>query len=444
MFRLTWGLFLALAAGGQNWPSFRGPGASGVADGQNLPLEWNVEKSVHVRWKTAIPGLAHSSPIVWGDRVFLTTAVSSDPNTVFRHGLYGDGDPAADVSKHSWRVYALDRRSGKILWERVSHEGPPRTKRHPKATFASQTPATDGKRLAVFFGSEGLFCYDLDGKLLWKQDLGVIDAGAFNVPVFQWGTASSPIIWRDLVIVQCDMHQDSFLAAYDLRDGRQVWKKPREKALPSWGTPSVFEVGGRAELVTNGHEYMRGYDPRTGEELWRLRGDSFIANPTPILAHGLFFLVSGYRPSKPIFAIRAGARGDLSLAAGQESSDHVAWSRKRDGPYIPTPLVYGDYLFANAIQGVLSCFQARTGELVYQQRVGAGGAYSASPVAADGKLYLSSEDGEIHVVKAGPSYELLATNRMGETLMATPALSGGTMFVRGRHHLFAIASVGRP
>ncbi len=438
MLRLASLCCLAAAGFAQNWPSFRGPSASGVADGQNLPLRWDAEKAQNILWKTPIPGLAHSSPVVWGDRVFVTTAISSDPNSVFRPGLYGAGEPAADVSPHSFRVYCLDKRTGKILWERVAHEGAPRTKRHPKSTFASATPATDGKHVVVSFGSEGLFCYDLDGKLLWKQDLGVLDAGAFNVPEFQWGTASSPIIYKDLAIVQSDVQKNSFIAAYDLREGRRVWLTPREKALPSWGTPNVFEAGGRAELVTNGHEYMRGYDPGTGKELWRLRNDSFITNPTPIFAHGLFFIVAGYRPSKPIYAIRPGASGDISLADGVDSNDHVAWSRRRDGPYIPTPIVYGEYLYACAINGVLSAFRATSGEVVYQQRLASGGAYSASPVAADGKLYLSSEEGDIYVLKAGPVYEPLATNHIGEVLMATPALSGGRMFVRARRHLFAI------
>ena len=421
----------------QNWPSFRGPLASGIAEKQNLPDQWDAEKNVNIRWKTPIPGFGHASAVVWGDKVFIATAVSGDPNTPLKLGLYGAGEPVNDSSVHTWRVFCLDRKTGRVLWERTAHQGVPKIKRHPKSTHASSTPATDGRHVVFFFGSEGLYCYDFDGKLLWKQDLGVLDAGAFNLPDFQWATASSPVIYKNLVIAQCDIQKDSFIAAYDVKDGRRVWLTPREKAMPSWGTPSVFEVGGRAVLVTNGHEYMRGYDPMTGRELWRLKNDSFITNPTPVFAHGLFFIASGYRPSKPIFAIRASASGDISLN-GSESNDHVAWSKKVNGPYIPTPLVYGDYLYACAINGVLTCFNARTGEQIYQQRIGSGGAYSASPVAADGRIYLPSEDGEIYVIKAGPVYEQVGLNRMGETLMATPAISGGMMIVRGRNHVFGI------
>ena len=200
----------------QNWPSFRGPSASGVADDRNMPLHWNAENSSQVLWKTPIPGLAHSSPIVWGNHLFLTTAISSDPKSEFRYGLYGDVEPAKDVSSHSWRVYCLDKRSGKILWEKTAHEGVPKVKRHPKSSQASSTPATDGQHVVALFGAEGLYCFDVDGKLLWKQDLGLLDAGWFLDPDYQWGAASSPIIYRNLVIVQCDRQKDSFIAAYDI------------------------------------------------------------------------------------------------------------------------------------------------------------------------------------------------------------------------------------
>lgn len=431
-------LSFAGAAHAQNWPSFRGERASGVADGQSTPTSWNAEKSLNILWKTPVPGLAHSSPIVWGNRIFVTTAISSDPNTYFRHGLYGAGDSAADTTKHTWKVYALDKQTGKILWEKVAHEGVPRIKRHIKSTHASSTPATDGKHVVAFFGSEGLYCYDFNGKLLWKKDLGVLDLGAFNVPDLQWGTASSPIIYKNLVIVQCDTQKEDFLAAFDLKTGREIWRTSRDE-LPSWGTPTVYEGKARVEMIVNGTNHICGYDPMTGKELWRLSGNSLITCPTPIIGHDLIFVTSGYRPIKPIYAIRLGATGDISLKDGTSSNEYVAWSKMRGGPYQPTPILYGDYLYTCANQGILTCYDAKTGEQIYEQRIGEkGGAYSASPVAADGKLYLSSEDGEIFVVRAGPKYELLAANPMGEVLMATPAISEGIVFVRGRHHLFAI------
>ena len=430
---------IAVTAQAQNWPSFRGANASGVAEGKPTPTSWDATKGTNVLWKTPIPGLAHASPVVWGDQVFVTTAVSSKGAEYFRHGLYGDVDSDKDISPHSWHVYALDKRTGKILWDRVAHEGVPKIKRHIKSTHASSTPATDGSHVVAFFGSEGLYCYDLKGKLIWKKDLGVLDTGWFYDPDYQWGTASSPIIYKNMVIVQCDVQKNSFIAAYDLKDGKQLWMTPREE-IPSWGTPTIYEGPGRVELITNATRAVRAYDPMTGKELWRLVGNPEVTATTPITGHGLIFICNSYRPNQPIYAIRAGATGDISLKPNETSNQHVAWSMQRGGTYMPSPLIYGEYLYTCANQGVMACYNPKTGERLYQQRIGdKGGSYSASPVAADGKIYLSSEDGEIFVVKAGPKYELLATNQMGEVLMATPAISDGIIFVRGRNSVFAIA-----
>ncbi len=437
-------LILAGVAFAQNWPSFRGPGATGVSEGKSMPVKWDAGKAVNLRWKTQIPGLAHSSPIVWENRVFITTAVSSNPKEETRYGLYGDVAPVKEESKHAWKIYCLDKQTGKIIWERVAYEGMPKVKRHPKATHASSTPATDGKHLVVLFGSEGLYCYDLNGKLLWKQDVGVLDAGWFYDPDYQWEHASSPIIYKNLVILQADLQKNSFIAAYDLKSGKLVWKTEREE-IPSWGTPTVYAGQPRAELITNGSKAIRGYDPATGKELWRLAPNSEITTPTPFVAHNLIFVTSGYAPIQPIYAIRPGASGDISLKDGQESSAFVAWSKKRGGPYMPTPIVYGELLYTCSNNGVVTAYTARTGERIYQQRLAdRGGAFTASPVASDGKLYLSSEDGEIFVVKAGHTHELLSVNPVGEVLMATPAISDGMLIVRGLKHVFAFAEAPRP
>jgi outer membrane protein assembly factor BamB len=425
----------------QNWPSFRGYNASGVTDGTPTPTTWDAVKSVNVLWKTPIPGLAHSSPVVWGDRVYVTTAISSKGNNDFRHGLYGDVDSDNDISKHAWHVYCLDKTSGKIVWDKISAEGVPKIKRHIKSTHASSTPATDGKHVVAFFGSEGLFCYDVNGKLLWKQDLGVLDAGWFYDPDYQWGTASSPIIYKNMVILQCDVQKNSFIAAYDINSGKQLWMTPREE-IPSWGTPTIYEGKTRTELITNATKAVRSYDPLTGKELWRFSGNPEITATTPITGHDLIFICNSYRPNQPIYAIRPGATGDISLKDDKTSSDFVAWSYQRGGTYMPTPIVYGDYFYTCNNNGVFSCYNPKTGEKIYQQRIGdKGGAYTASPVAADGKLYLTSEDGDIFVIKAGPKYELLATNPMGEVLMATPAISDGMIFVRGQHSVFCITDI---
>jgi outer membrane protein assembly factor BamB len=390
-----------------------------------------------VRWKTPIPGIAVSSPIVWGDKVFVTTAVSGDPGAKLRHGLYGDVEPSPDVSKHQWKVYALSKRDGKILWERTAHEGVPRTKRHPKSSQASCTPVTNGRVLVVHFGSEGLFGYDLNGKLLWKQDLGKLNAGWFFDPDYEWGVASSPVIYKNTVIVQADIQKDSFVAAFDLNTGKQVWRTMRDE-IPSWGTPAIYEGEPRDELITHATKFIRGYDPATGKELWRLSGNSEITTPTPLIAHGLIYVTNGYRGIQPIYAIRPGASGDISLKGEQSSNQSIAWSHKRGGPYTPTPLIMGDLLYILANQGVLSAYNAKSGERLYQQRVGNGGSYSASLVGGDGKLYLTSEDGEVYVVRAGPKYELLAQNSVGEVVMATPAISDGTLLIRTMGHVVAI------
>jgi outer membrane protein assembly factor BamB len=429
---------MPLASAAQNWPSFRGEKASGVATGARTPSSWDGVKGANVLWKTEIPGLAVSSPIVWSDTVYVTTAVSSDPNAVFRHGLYGDVEPSKDLTRHSWRVYAIDKRTGKVKWERVAHEGVPKTRRHPKSSQASCTPATDGRVVIAYFGSEGLYAYDTQGKLLWKRDLGLINAGWFYDPDYEWGAASSPIIYKDLVIVQADRQEDSFIAAFRLKDGTPVWRTAREE-IPSWGTPTVYEGPPRDELITHATKFIRAYDPLTGKELWRLGPNSEVTAPTPIVAHGLIFITNGYRGIQPIYAVKPGGSGDLTLAGDATSSAFVAWSSKRGGPYMPTPLVYGDHLYTLTNNGVLAAYVARTGERVYQERVaGKGGSFSASPVAADGKLYLASEDGDVFVVTATARPELVSTNPMGEVLMATPAISDGLLIVRGLKHLFAI------
>jgi outer membrane protein assembly factor BamB len=315
----------------------------------------------------------------------------------------------------------------------------PKTKRHIKSSFASSSPVTDGKNLIAFFGSEGLYCYDLKGKLKWKADLGVLDGGWFFDPDYQWGTASSPIIYKDLVIVQCDVQKGSFIAAYNLKNGRQVWKTDREE-IPSWGTPTIYEGKTRTELITNATKFIRSYDPLTGRELWRMSGNPEVTATTPIARDEIIYICNGYRPNRPIYAIRAGASGDISLKDGKETNDFIIWSKQRGGTYMPTPILYGEYLFTCENHGVLTAWNARTGERVWQQRIAdKGGSFSASPVIANGNLYLASEDGEVHVARAGAKYELLASNPIGEVMMATPAISDGMIFIRGQHHLFAVA-----
>ena len=419
------------------WPSFRGPGASGVADGQGAPSEWDVPTGRNIRWSTNIAGASNSSPIVWGDRVFVTTAISGLGEEVLRAGISGDIRSLDDVSEHTWKLYALDAETGQVVWERDVHQGVPGVKRHPKGSHASSTPVTDGQRVIVLFATIGLLAaYDFDGDLLWETDIGVVDSAAYNDPTASWGHSSSPIIYQDSVIVQADGQVNQFVAAYDIADGHELWKADRPDELPSWGTPAIATWSGGDELITNGTT-IRGYDPATGEERWTLGPNSFITIPTPVVGPDLVYVAGGYQPVRPIYAIRPGSSGDISLAEGEVTSDAIAWSQDRDGPYIPTPLLYRGLFYIVRLNGVLTAYDAATGEQVYRVRVGTG-TFTASPVAADGRLYIANEAGEVFVVEAGREYVEIARNQMDEMIMATPAISDGLIFVRTLNFIYAI------
>ncbi len=429
-------LFLLLAAPvrAQQWPQFRGPATSGVGE-TRVPTAWNLASNAGIVWKTEIPGLGHSSPVVWGDRVFVTTAVSaaSDPQLDVRHGGIG---MAADDGRQAWKVVALDRGTGKRLWERTAFEGAPRVKRHLKASHASATPATDGTYVVAVFGSEGLYCYDVSGRLVWKQDLGVMNTGLVGDEGVQWGPASSPIIHGPLVIVQNDRQRESYLAAYELKSGEQVWKVERDE-FPSWATPLVVTAGSRSELVVNASKFIRAYDPMTGRELWRLPdAETQVKVASPVAGPGLVVVTGGYpRGSRPIYAIAPGRHGTIDPAA----VTGFAWRSERGSPYVPTPLVYGSELYVLADNGVLAVYDAATGRRHYQQRLDeAPLGFSASPIGAGGYVYLASEDGDVFVVRAGTTFQVVARNDMNEALMATPAVAGGLLIIRGRFHVFAI------
>jgi outer membrane protein assembly factor BamB len=369
--------------------------------------------------------------------VFVTTAVSSAASSQFVHGLTETAASAEDNSKHSWRIYCLDKNTGNIIWQKVVYEGAPKTKRHVKASFANSSPATDGKNLIVSFGSEGLYCFDLDGKFLWKQDLGTLDGGWTAGPDFHWGFGSSPIIYKQLVIVQCDTQNQSFIAAYNLANGKRVWQTPREEDS-SWSTPTIYEGKDGAELITSGTKFYRGYDPLTGKELWRIADGVDVKIPTPIAANDLYFLGGGSSNERHAFyAVRAGARGEIKPA--DPAAKNIAWQNAQIRPHLVTPIVYKGYLYVCTDNGILSQYQANTGEATFRARLGSGGSFASSPVAADGKVYFFNEDGEVFVVKAATTFELLARNSMGEVVMATPAITGKMIVVRGQSHVFGIA-----
>jgi len=419
------------------WPSFRGLNATGIGSG-TPPVSWNVSDGTNIAWKAQVPGLGHSSPIVAGDLVIVTTAVAVDganaPVTLGNSSVAGIGS-ASDTGVHEWRIYAFDRRTGRERWQHVAHRGQPRLKRHVKASHASATPATDGKVIVALMGTEGMFCYSVDGRLLWRKDLGVMDVGLVDDPTYQWGPASSPVIAGGRIVVQNDRHSGSWLASFDLATGDEQWRVPREE-MPSWATPLVVTRGGRSIVITNSPRRVAAYDLATGTPLWHLSDGTQVKVPSPVVSGNLAIITGGYAPgTRPTFAIPLDATGEVTPA-------RLAWQIDRGSPYTTTPIVYEGVLSMVTDAGVLSAYDAATGARLYQERVGPGaGGFSASPVAAAGRLYFASEDGDIHVVRAGRTFERLATNPFGEMLLATPAISNDLLIVRTRSQLVAI---GRP
>jgi outer membrane protein assembly factor BamB len=432
-------LFNSLSAqtdGTHQWPGFRGPRGTGTIPGARTAASWDLKNGQHIKWKTAIPGLAHSSPVIWDNLLFVTTADRVTGDESLKVGLYGDIGMSDDSVVHEFKVYCLDKNTGKIRWERLAHKGIPKSKRHTKATQANCTPATDGKLLVVSFGSEGLYCYDYAGNLVWKKDLGLLNPGFFAVAGYEWGYSSSPVIYRNRIILQCDIPKNPYLAALDLATGREIWRTSREGEVETYSTPSIYDGKEPVQVVVNGFRHMGGYTFETGEEIWRLGNGGDIPTPTPVVYGDLIYLNGAHGKFSPIFAVRPEAKGDITLAPDSTRNEFIPWSVKRGGAYMQTPLLFEGYLYNLQVNGQLTCFDAKTGEKKYQQSLG--DAFSASGIAADGKLYFASETGNIYVVKAGPTYELLARNEIGGVCMATPAISGNTLFFRTQHEVVAV------
>jgi outer membrane protein assembly factor BamB len=428
---ITMAVTIEQASGGR-WPQWRGPGGLGVATDERAPLEWTPERNI--RWKTAIPGRGHSSPVVWGDRIFLTTSIKGEqvPGRKAPVHLGFDLEPgyvhpdSTDVDfRYTLRVLALDL-DGRIVWERTAYDGVMFDDRHRKNTFASPTVATDGEFVFAFFESLGLFAYAFDGTLRWHADLGpIIKAGL--------GPGTSPVLFGDLVILQCDqeMGTGSFLVALDRKTGRQMWRTDR-KNRRSWATPILVAVGDRTELIASGAEAVTAYDPRSGRELWRANGVQSHPIPSPVWGHGLVFVTAGSQ-AKRALAIRPGGTGDLTDSAA------ITWRYNKGTAYVPSPILYGPYLYLMTDTGLLTCLDALTGALVYEGgRVPVPATFTASPIALRETLLLTSEDGDTFVVKAGRVHEVVRTNSVGEPVYASPAVAGGRIYVRGERHLFAI------
>jgi outer membrane protein assembly factor BamB len=417
------------------WPQFRGVGASGVGSGKP-PIEWDVESGNNILWKRKVDGLGHSCPISIDGRVFLTTAVSeSNDESVPTGFVGGSGESAVDSGSWRWQVSAYDLETGIEIWRRTVANGVPTIKRHLKATHANSTPATDGKHVVACFGSEGLYCLDINGQLLWKKDFGKLHSGPYDAPKLEWGFASSPIIHDGKVILQCDCLNTGFVAVLNIEDGSEILRINRDD-VATWSTPTIITTETETQLVCNGYRQMAGYDLATGERLWTLHGGGDVPVPAPLIANGHIFLSSGHGRSSA-YAISPAARGDITPSDdGSPASDSLLWWEPRGGSYIPTPIIVGDFLYTCSDRGVLTTRDVKTGELVYQQRVG--GQHSASAVATADHLYFSSEDGTVYVVNSGLDFKVAASNSMQEPVFATPAIVGDQLLIRTTHHLFCI------
>jgi outer membrane protein assembly factor BamB len=454
----------ARAAGPSEWPQFRGPSGAGVADASALPDTWSATHNV--AWAVDVPGRGWSSPIVWRNRVFVTSAISPGAFKAPSTGIFGN-DYVAELQKQGlpndeinrrvigrdieltsetgeirYMVYALDAATGKVVWEREAHRAKPFGGRHRKNTYASETPATDGERIYVSFGGNvGLFCYSMDGTLLWRHEWP-------PQPIYlDFGTASSPVVHEGRVYQLHDTDGESFFSALDARTGKELWNVKRTAlggmSKSGWATPFVWETPNRTEVVTIGHGHVISYDA-TGRELWRLKGMTQ-ATPSPVAADGVLFVGSGSQgeANRPLLAVRAGASGDISLRPDQDANEFVAWRQPRFSGYTPSPLVYRGRVYAVNDNGILQVADAKTGAEIYKARVGGGGhTFSSSPLASQGRIFLLSEDGDTFVLRAADAYEEIAKNSLGEMSLATPAADADSLYIRTQARLYRIRAKG--
>ncbi len=416
--------FSAAAHASDSWPSFRGPFARGVADGQQLPTQWGPESGENVAWKADLPGTGHGSLAISDGKIFVTTAVTDAETELV---LGDDGGRVSDLEKEfSWRLYCLSQASGEVLWMREVFSGAPRTSRHAKSSQANATPATNGEVVVALFGSEGMVAFDTEGAELWRKDLGVLDPGLFGSPEVHWGHASSPVIHEDRVFVQVDKHANSFIVAFDLGTGRELWKVERQEK-PVWATPTIHVGEDRTQLLVIGGNFDRGLDLATGEELWRFPRDLQVKTPTPFVAGDQVILAGGYR-GRELYAVPVGSEGLVREAT---------WTSDNGGPYTSTPVAYRGRVYFVRDTGIFNVLDLETGETLHRRRLE--GTYSASLLASDGHILLTSEDGVVRTLSAEEPFEELGAVEMGEPCMATPAIVDQTLFVRCRSAIWAIA-----
>lgn len=422
----------------RQWSQFRGHKASGWLDDAELPVSWNIDKNENVLWNIEIPGLGLSSPVIWEDKLFITTAISVADKDGLKTGIYGDIASVDDDSEHEWKIYCINKSTGSVIWDKVACTGIPEQKRHSKSSHANSTAATDGNYVVAFFGSEGLYCYDMDGNLIWKKDFGVLKSTFFRVESAEWEFASSPIIFDGKVVIQCDVMEDSFLALFDIKSGNEIWKMNRDE-YPGWCTPNIYESEGKYRIAVNGYKHRGGYDFETGEEVWRMSGGGDIQVPTPIIGDDLIYFNSAHGPQSPILAIQNRVEGDVTLKDGETTNTYVKWSYPRGGSYMQTMLLYDGYLYNLGWNGRIECYDPATGENLYKEKIGKSKSFIASLVASDGHLFAVSDRGDAYVIKSGKDFQIVATNNLNDICMVTPGITKGIIFFRTQSGLIALS-----
>jgi hypothetical protein len=419
-----------------NWTQFRGAGSLGVAaDDPNLPDKWSPTENVV--WKSDIPGTGWSSPVVWGDSIFLTSVISASDEEKPKKGLYFGGERPVSKAEHRWMVYAVDFNTGKIKWEREVYKAmlQPAQSRHLKNSYASETPTTDGERVYAYFGNLGLFVFDLKGKPVWSKKFPAYKTR------YGWGTAASPVVYKDRVYLINDNDEQSFLIALNKKTGEEVWRAERKEGT-NWATPYIWENEQRTEIITSGTGRVRSYD-LTGKVLWDISGMSSIAIPTPFSKFGLLYIASGYvgDQHRPVYAIRPGATGDISLQKGETSNKYISWYQPQAGPYNTSPIIYGENYYTLYDRGFFTAHEAKTGKEIYsKQRIDeATTAFTSSPWAYNGKIFALSEDGDTFVIEAGNQFKVIGKNSLDEFCMATPAIVRSSLIIRTASKLYRIA-----
>jgi outer membrane protein assembly factor BamB len=464
------GLLMSFPAAGTcgDWPQFRGPNGSATSDDKRLPAEWSKEKNI--AWKAKVPGYGWSCPVVWGDKVFVTTAVSDKqkkPSAGFGAGGFGGpggkggfgpgkggfGNPPPPDDVYKFDVYCLNAADGKVVWKQTAREGKPTVPTQASNTYATETPATDGERVYAYFGMHGVYAFDMAGKDVWKKDLG-----SFPMAL-GFGTGSSPALAEGKVFIQCDNEKESFLVALNAKTGEEAWRAKRSERT-GWSSPLAWKTKERTEVVCVGTRRVHAYDAATGKELWELGGMSGQPKASPVAADELLFVGTGGGPggfgmgggfgpggkggfggggSRPLVAVKPGASGDITLKGGAKSSDAVAWSLPQAGPQTPSPLVYDGRLYVLEERGgVLSCYDAKTGKQEYKERIPGARGFTSSPWAYDGKIFCLDDGGTTHVVQAGSEFKVLGKNALGEMCWSSPAAAGGALFLRTVDHLYCI------